>query len=199
MIDPVPLYSTTVPLSFFIWGPIFVVVLYWLVGFWSNRQGVPRMLESDWDGYSVADVEKLFTLYGETTRARYRNRVLPADVACAFAYAIVGGILIAGLTMRGQPWWVAALCGGGWLIGGLCDVAENIAVARLLDRYPRVEAGDVAFASNMTRLKLVFFSSASSAPWLQPISCSSPWRRDHAARAALPAGPRRSRVAGSRR
>lgn len=158
MIDPVPLYSTTIPLAFFVWGPVFVVALYWLVGFWSNRQGVPRMLESDWDGYSVADVEKLFSLYGETTRARYRNRVLPADVACAFTYAIVGAILIAGLMMRGQPLWLAALCGGGWLIGGLCDVAENIAVARLLDRYPRVEAGNVAFASNMTRLKLVFFS-----------------------------------------
>ncbi|CAM5769649.1 hypothetical protein [Bosea minatitlanensis] len=158
MIDPVPLYSTTIPLAFFIWGPVFVVVLYWLVGAWSNRQGVPRMLESDWDGYSVADVEKLFSLYGETRRARYRNRVLPADVACAFTYAIVGAILIAGLTTRGQPLWVAALCGGGWLIGGLCDVAENLAVARLLDRYPRVAAGDVAFASAMTRLKLVLFS-----------------------------------------
>ena len=115
------------------------------------------MLESDWDGYSVADVEKLFGLYGETIRARYRNRVLPADIACAFTYAIVGGLIVAGLAMRGQPWWLAALCGGGWLIGGLCDVAENLAVARLLDRYPSVAQGDVAFASGMTRLKLVFF------------------------------------------
>ncbi|MGO4402831.1 hypothetical protein AB4Z10_01060 [Bosea sp. RAF48] len=158
MIETVPFYSTIVPLAFFVWGPVLVVVLFWAVGFWSSRQGVPRMLESDWDGYNVADVEKLFSLYGEQTRARYRNRVLPADVACAFTYAIVGALLIAGLAMRGQPWWVAVLCGGGWFLGGLCDVAENFAVARLLDRYPQVDAGNVAFASAMTRLKLVLFA-----------------------------------------
>lgn len=158
MIETVPFYSTIVPLAFFVWGPVLVVVLFWAVGFWSSRQGVPRMLESDWDGYNVADVEKLFSLYGEQTRARYRNRVLPADVACAFTYAIVGALLIAGLAMRGQPWWVAVLCGGGWFLGGLCDVAENFAVARLLDRYPQVDAGNVAFASMMTRLKLVLFA-----------------------------------------
>ena len=170
MIETVPFYSTTIPLAFFIWGPVLVVVLFWAVGVWSSRQGVPRMLESDWDGYSVADVEKLFGLYGEATRARYRNRVLPADVACAFTYAIVGAVIVAGLALRGQPWWIAALCGGGWLIGGLCDVAENIAVARLLDRYPTVAEGDVALASGMTRLKLVFFSlgvvGALVAAWL---------------------------------
>ncbi|MBN9450510.1 MAG: hypothetical protein J0I42_01055 [Bosea sp.] len=158
MTETVPFYSTAIPLAFFIWGPVLVVLLFWAVGVWSNRQGVPRMLESDWDGYSVADVEKLFTLYGEDKRARYRNRVLPADVACAFTYAIVGALIVAGLAMRGQPWWVAALCGGGWLLGGLCDVAENFAVARLLDRYPQVDGGNVAFASAMTRVKLVLFA-----------------------------------------
>ena len=156
MIETVPFYSTTIPLAFFIWGPVLVVVLFWAVGVWSSRQGVPRMLESDWDGYSVADVEKLFTLYGEDRRARYRNRVLPADVACAFTYAIVGALLVAGLSLRGQPWWVAALCGGGWLIGGLCDVVENLAIARLLDRFPTLDDGTVAIASGFTRLKLVF-------------------------------------------
>lgn len=158
MTETVPFYSTAIPLSFFIWGPVLVVVLFWAVGFWSGRQGVPRMLESDWDGYNAADVEKLFSLYGEKVRARYRNRVLPADVACAFTYAIVGALLIAGLASRGQPWWVAVLCGGGWFLGGLCDVAENFAVARLLDRYPQVDGGNVAFASTMTRLKLVLFA-----------------------------------------
>lgn len=159
MIDPVPFYPTTVPLAFFVWGPALVMLLYWLVGVWSGRQGVARMLENDWNGFTVEDVEKLFALYGEERRARYRNRVLPADVACAFTYAIVGAIIVAGLAMRGYPWWVAALCGGGWLFGGLCDVAENLAVARLLDKYPKVEAGDVAFASGMTRLKLILFTA----------------------------------------
>ncbi len=158
MIESVPLYPTTIPLAFFVWGPALVMLLYWLVGVWASRQGVARLLESDWNGFTVADVEKLFAAYGDERRAKYRRRVLPADVAVAFVYAIVGAVIIAGLCMRGQPWWVAALCGGGWLLGGLCDVAENFGVARLLDRYPKVEAGDVAFASRVTQLKLVLFS-----------------------------------------
>ena len=58
----------------------------------------------------------------------------------------------------GRLLWITALCGGGWFLGGLCDVAENFAVARLLDRYPQVDGGNVAFASAMTRLKLVLFA-----------------------------------------
>jgi hypothetical protein len=158
MIESVPLYPTTIPLAFFVWGPALVMLLYWLVGVWASRQGVARLLESDWNGFTVADVEKLFAAYGDERRAKYRKRVLPADVAVAFVYAIVGAVIIAGLCMRGQPWWVAALCGGGWLLGGLCDVAENFGIARLLDKYPKVEAGDVAFASRVTQLKLVLFS-----------------------------------------
>jgi hypothetical protein len=158
MIESVPLYPTTIPLAFFVWGPALVMLLYWLVGVWASRQGVARLLESDWNGFTVADVEKLFAAYGDERRAKYRHRVLPADVAVAFVYAIVGAVIIAGLCMRGQPWWIAALCGGGWLLGGLCDVAENFGIARLLDKYPKVEAGDVAFASRVTQLKLVLFS-----------------------------------------
>ncbi|SFJ55763.1 hypothetical protein SAMN05216304_109178 [Bosea sp. OK403] len=158
MIESVPLYPTTIPLAFFVWGPALVMLLYWLVGVWASRQGVARLLESDWNGFTVADVEKLFAAYGDERRARYRHRVLPADVAVAFVYAIVGAVIIAGLSMRGQPWWVAALCGGGWLLGGLCDVAENFAIARLLDTYPKLEAGNVAFASRVTQLKLVLFT-----------------------------------------
>jgi hypothetical protein len=170
MIDAVPLYPATIPLAFFIWAPALVMLLFWLVGVWASRQGVARFLENDWNGFTVADVEKLFAAYGEERRARYRRRVLPADVAFAFFYAIVGAVIIAGLMMRGQPWWVAALCGGGWLLGGLCDIAENLGVARLLDKYPTVEQGDVAFASRVTQLKLVLFvagvAGALAATWL---------------------------------
>jgi hypothetical protein len=158
MIDPVPLYPSTIPLAFFIWGPALVMLLFWLVGLWASRQGVARMLENDWHGFTVSDVEKLFSAYGDERRSRYRHRVLPADVAFALTYAIVGAVIVAGVSMRGYPWWAAALCGGGWLFGGLCDIAENFGVARLLDKYPKVEPGDVAFASGFTRLKLVLFT-----------------------------------------
>lgn len=157
MPETAPFYSSTLPLAFFIWGPALVMFLFWFVGFWAGRLGVARFLENDWNGFNVADVEKLFAAYGEERCRIYRLRVLPADAAVGFTYAIVGAMLAAGLAMRGQPWWVAALCGGGWLFGGLCDVAENLFVARLLDKYPRVEAGDVAMASGFTRLKLVLF------------------------------------------
>ncbi|WP_332685226.1 hypothetical protein [Bosea sp. (in: a-proteobacteria)] len=157
MDDLAPFYPTLIPLAFFFWGPALVMLLFWLVGLWAGRLGVARALESDWDGFTRDDVEKLFTAYGEKKRALYRNRLLPADAAVALTYAIVGGVIVAGLSMRGYPWWVAALCGGGWLFGGLCDIAENLAVARLLDRYPAVEDGTVAFASGFTRIKLVLF------------------------------------------
>ena len=157
MIETTPLYPSTIPLAFFVWGPVLVMLLFWLVGLWSSRQGVARMLENDWNGFTVEDVEKLFSLYGDDKRARYRRRVLPADAAFACFYAIVGAVIVAGLLMRGQPAWVAALCGGGWLLGGLCDVAENLTVAKLLDAYPKIEPGTVAFASRITQVKLVLF------------------------------------------
>lgn len=157
MTDALPFYPTAIPLGFFVWGPVLVVLLFWLVGFWAGRQGVARFLENDWNGFTVDDVEKLFSAYGPERRAIYRTRVLPADVACAATYAIVGATLVAGLYLRGQPWWVAALCGGGWLLGGLADIAENLSIARLLDNYPKIEAGNVAFASRITQVKLVLF------------------------------------------
>lgn len=159
MIESVPLYPATIPLAFFVWGPALVMLLFWLVGLWSSRQGVGRFLENDWNGYTVADVEKLFVHYGDDLRAKYRRRILPADAAFAFFYAIVGAVIVAGLLMRGQPWWIAALCGGGWLLGGLCDVAENLAVAKLLDNYPKIEPGNVVFASRVTQFKLVLFTA----------------------------------------
>ncbi len=157
MIETAPLYPATIPLAFFVWGPALVMLLFWLGGVWTGRQGLDRALESDWNGFTKEDVERLFAAYGDEKRAKYRNRVLPADIAFAFTYAIVGGVIIAALAMRGQPGWVAALCGGGWLLGGLCDVAENLAIARLLDKYPKLESRDVAFASVVTRLKIGLF------------------------------------------
>ncbi|RDJ22855.1 hypothetical protein DWF00_05665 [Bosea caraganae] len=158
MIEPVPLYSTTIPLAFFVWGPVLVMLLFWLTGLWASRQGVARMLESDWNGFNAADVDKLFAAYGDERRAKYRSKVLPADMAFALVYAIVGALIIAGVSMRGYTLWIALLCGGGWLLGGLCDLVENFAIARLLDKYPKVEAGDVATASRFTQFKLVLFA-----------------------------------------
>ncbi|TCR64746.1 hypothetical protein [Bosea sp. BK604] len=157
-LESVPLYSTMIPLGFFVWGPVLVMLMFWLTGLWASRQGVARMLESDWNGFNAADVEKLFAAYGEERRNKYRRKVLPADVAFALVYAIIGALILAGVLTRGYPWWVAALCGGGWLLGGLCDVAENFAIARLLDKYPKVEPGDVATASRFTQVKLVLFA-----------------------------------------
>jgi hypothetical protein len=150
-------YSTLIPLRFFFWGPALVVLVLLLSWLWAKSLKVDRALESDFSGFTRDDVEKLFALYGPERRAIYRNRLLPADLAFALVYAMVGAVTVAGISMRDYPWWVAALCGGGWLFGGLCDVAENLAVARLLDRYPQVDEGTVAFASGFTRLKLVLF------------------------------------------
>lgn len=158
MIDPVPLYSDAIPLAFFIWGPATVMLFFWLAGFWASRLGVARLLESDWNGFTASDVDKLFSAYGEKRRRLYRSRVLPADVAFAVFYGIVGALIIYALIARGQPLWLALLCGGGWLLGAVCDVMENFAVARLLDSYPQLSPRNVAFASRVTQIKLVLFS-----------------------------------------
>jgi hypothetical protein len=149
-------YSTLIPLGFFFWGPSLVVLTLLLSWLRARSLKVDRALESDLDGFTKDDVEKLFSLYGPERRAIYRNKLLPADLAFALVYAVVGALIVTGLSMRGYPWWVAALCGGGWLIGGLCDVVENLAIARLLDRFPTLDDGTVAIASGFTRLKLVF-------------------------------------------
>lgn len=150
-----PFYPTLIPLGFFFWGPALVVLAFILSWLWARALRVDRALESDFNGFTRDDVEKLFALYGPERRAVYRNRLLPADLAFALVYALVGALIVAGLSMRGYPWWVAALCGGGWLFGGLCDVAENLAIARLLDRYPALDEGTVSFASGFARLKLL--------------------------------------------
>jgi hypothetical protein len=148
----------SVPLWFFFWAPVLVAVLFILMGRLARRLGIARALESDWDGYSVDDVSKLLGLYSEKGRSVYRHSLLPADAAFAMVYALVGGVIIAGLMARGLPVWAALACGGPWLVGGLADILEGFVLAKLFDRYPRIETGDVARASRLTRIKLVLFS-----------------------------------------
>lgn len=148
----------SVPLWFFFWAPILVLALFFLMGRLAGRLGIARALEGDWDGYNAADVRKLFELYGEKGRAAYRNTILPADAAFAVVYAVVGGVIIAGLIARGLPVWAAALCGLPWLVGGLADLVEGFALSKLFDLYPEIGDGDVVRASNFTRIKLILFS-----------------------------------------
>lgn len=148
----------TIPLALYWWGPLVVLLAFWLMGVWSRRQGIVRALEADRDGYGVEDVRALFEHYGERGRVAYRSRILPADAAFAALYALVGLGLALGLVQRGQPLWLAALCGGGWILGGLVDIAEGFALARLLDRHPALEAHVVARASRLTQAKLVLFA-----------------------------------------
>jgi hypothetical protein len=146
-----------VPLWFFFWAPVLVLVLFFLMGRMARRLGVARALEGDWNGYSAADVRKLFDIYGERGRAAYRNTILPADAAFAVVYAVVGGVIIAGLMARGLPVWAALLCGLPWLVGGLADLMEGFSLSRLFDVYPKITDGDTVLASNFTRIKLMLF------------------------------------------
>ncbi len=150
-------FTSSIPLWFFIAAPFGVMLLFFVLGLYGDRQGVGRSLEGGWKGYSTAQVVSTFASYGPRGRARYRHRLLVADAAFAATYAIVGLMIVVGLSMRDYSLTVALLCGGGWLFGGLCDIAEGFGLARLLDRYPAVDDGDVAFASGFTRIKLVLF------------------------------------------
>jgi hypothetical protein len=148
---------TTIPIFFFVWGPLLVLLMFWLLGRMSRRLGVVRALETDSNGYGIEDVRQLFSHYGAEGRKNYRQTVLTADAAFAATYLLVGLGVALGLLQRGQPFWVAALCGGGWILGGIADLFEGVSIARLLDRHPALEAHVVARASVLTRLKLWLF------------------------------------------
>lgn len=148
----------SVPLWFFFWAPVAVFLVFFLIGRLSRRAGVPRALEGDWDGYDLSDVRRLFEIYGERGRAAYRGVLLPADAGFAALYGIVGLVLTLGLTARDLPLWAALACGLPWFLGALADIAEGMALARLLDFYPRLAEGQVALASRLTRIKLALFS-----------------------------------------
>lgn len=148
----------SVPLWFFFWAPVVVLLLFLGVGLIARRVGVARALEGDWDGYNADDVRKLFEIYDMKGREAYRRTLLPADAAFAAFYAIIGAVVIAGLASRGLPLWAAILCGGPWLIGGIADMLEGLMLARLFDRYPSIADADVSAASLLTRIKLVLFA-----------------------------------------
>lgn len=147
----------TIPISFFVWGPLLVLLMFWWIGRWSRRIGIARALESDRDGYGLEDVRQLFSFYGPQGREAYRRQLLPADAAFAVTYGLVGFGIMLGLMQRGQPLWVAALCGGGWMLGCMVDLLEGMSLARLLDRYPALEGKTVALASVLTQAKLWLF------------------------------------------
>ena len=147
----------SVPTFMYFWGPALVVLALWLMGRWSRKLGVAPGLGSDIDGYTAADARGVFEYWGERGRSAYRHRVLVADAAFAAFYGLVGLVLVIGLVQRGQPLWLALACGGPWMLGALFDIAEGVAHARMLDRFPAVEEAVAARASLYTRLKFWLF------------------------------------------
>jgi hypothetical protein len=146
-----------VPTWFFFWGPVAVAAFFMYLGVYGQRIGVVRSLEADWSGYSAEDVGRAMHGYGEAGRLAYRQRILTADAVFAFFYAVVGGVIGLGLAMRGIPGWVAILCGGPWVLAGIADICENIALARLAERFPKISPALVALCSSFTRVKILLF------------------------------------------
>jgi hypothetical protein len=145
-----------VPTWFFFWGPIAVAALFMYLGVYGYRSGIVRVLEKDWNGYSTADVGRVLDTYGDAGRKAYRD-LLTADAAFACFYALVGGVIGAGLAMRGLPVWLSILCGGPWVLAGIADICENISLSRLAERFPKISPDLVALASTFTRIKFAMF------------------------------------------
>jgi hypothetical protein len=146
-----------IPLFFFFWGPFLVALALWLLGRWQRKLGVVPGLGSDIDGYGQSDVRGILEHYGPDVRQAWRHRALLADVALAASYGMVGLGLYLGLLQRGVAGWVAVLCGAGWVLAAIADIAENIAHARLCDTFPRLEPDVVARASMATGAKFWLF------------------------------------------
>jgi hypothetical protein len=146
-----------IPFFFFFWGPVLVALgLIWLR--WRTaRLGVTPGLGSDIDGYSVKDVREILDFYGPKVRENWRRLILPADTAFAAFYGLVGIGIILGLVERGHGGLLALLCGGGWAVAAVADITENLAFARMADRYPIVEDWNVTRASACTAVKYWLF------------------------------------------
>jgi hypothetical protein len=103
--------------------------------------------------------------YGLMAARIYLQHLSPAGIALyqgAFRLTDTLFAIFLALTLclplsgRGQVWFLPALA------YGLCDLAENLAVARILPAGPEVEAQAVALASGFTEGKFVMAIVASA-------------------------------------
>ena len=201
MIDPVPLYSDAIPLAFFVWGPALVMLLFWLAGFWASRPGRAALARERLERLQRRRCRQaVFAPMARRAGASIATASCRPTSPSPSSTAIVGALtdLRAGrraASRSGSPRSAAA----AGCSAAVCDVAENLAVARLLDRYPQLER-------RRRRLRLAGSRRSSSccsawvrsAPSRPPISPGKPlaaeaslWRRG---RAAGPYAARQTRI-----
>ena len=95
-------------------------------------------------GYGLDAARAFLTTLTPEGRAIYLGPVRVNDTIFPQLFTAT---LILPLRRRAWVWWLPALA------YGVCDLAENWAVARLLVAGPTVEAGPVALASDLTQAK----------------------------------------------
>ncbi len=155
--DMVGVTGGHIPFFFYFWGPALVGLGLALFAMRTRALGVRPQLGADIDGYTARDVTEILEYYGPEARHAWRWRVLPADMAFAAFYGLVGLGLTLGLLERDVSPLAALACGGFWMLAALCDIAENFAHARLADTHPRAEEHVAWRAATCTRLKTLFF------------------------------------------
>ena len=97
-------------------------------------------------GYSLAEARAYLSALSPSGVALYLG---PFRLTDTLLPMLVTATLCLPLRRRGQFWFLPALA------SGLFDLAENVAVARLLHTGPEVEAQAVALASGFTQAKFV--------------------------------------------
>lgn len=104
-------------------------------------------------GYDVEHAARLMTALGAEGIAHYRDWLIPADLAFAGLFTLALGLTGLRLAVGMEPplpTAMAAVCA----LPGLCDIAENLAVAVVLAGDAAApDAGAVARASLLTQAK----------------------------------------------
>jgi hypothetical protein len=114
-------------------------------------------------GYSLAEAQAYLAQLSPAGVALYIGPVRLADTVFPI---LLTATLCLPLRRRGQLWFLPALA------YGLFDLAENVAVARLLHVGPEIEAHAVAVASGFTQAK---YLSAAVAAGLALFALGQSW------------------------
>ena len=129
--------------------PIAAALSYAVLVGWYGRQvqaaaGGLMPFDLRWSGYGPAEAREFLAALTPEGRGTYLGPVRITDTLFPILFTLTLCLPLRGWS---APWFLPALA------YGLLDLAENMAVARLLHAGPEVAAGPVAFASALTMAK----------------------------------------------
>ncbi len=119
--------------------------------------GGQNILDMEFEGYSVEKAYTILDALGEEGRAFNMKYIIPLDIIFPLSYGLFYfmalSLIAKHLFTKMKRFWLIGLVG---FVGTLFDLAENIAVFRLLQNYPLKLPKTVEVASLFTQIKGTF-------------------------------------------